>query len=122
MVQRAEKSYKQVALCIFLRMRNTSNQLFPKRSDEREFPYHRGNESEGKDGGGRGTNAPKVRSSPLPFDVVAVVVTFLLLLSLLLLPHLAFRHEHFRPEVISYLHAGAKNSGGKVGRARFTPV
>jgi len=51
-VQRAEKSYKQVALCIFLRMRNTSNQLFPKRSDEREFPYHRGNESEGKDGEG----------------------------------------------------------------------
>lgn len=33
--QRAEKSCKQVVLCISRRMRNTSNQLFPKRSDER---------------------------------------------------------------------------------------
>lgn len=121
--QRAEKSCKQVALCISRRMRNTSNQLFPKRSDERarEFSYRRGKREREKRADKEktgSTNAPKVRSSRLPLDVA--VATSLLTAS----PHPSFfsvvshiSSRAFRPEVISYLYADAKNSSGKSDEA-----
>jgi hypothetical protein len=66
---------------------------------------------------------PKVRSSRLLFDVAAQRRPFLLLhLSLsLFLSSLSvasrISSRAFRPEVISYLYAGAKNSSGKSDEA-----
>ena len=115
----AEKSCKQVAFCIFRRMRNTSNQLFPKRSDERVSLSQRRNESkrnasEEKDGSTK--CALKVRSSHLPFNVAAATLLTTLPLSSF---SVTFRisSRAFRPEVISYLYAGAKNSSGKSDEA-----
>lgn len=59
-------------------MRNTSNQLFPKRSERlrrESFPR------KGRREKGGNTNAPKVRSSNLPLDVVAAAAAMVALLT-----------------------------------------
>lgn len=127
--QRAEKSCKQVALCISRRMRNTSNQLFPKRSDERarEFPYRRGKREREKRADKEktgSTNAPKVRSSHLPLDVAAA--TSLLTASphpLSFLSHLTFRHELSAPKSSATCTRTRKTpAASRTRRARFVPV
>lgn len=110
--QRAEKSCKQVAFCISRRMRNTSNQLFPKeiRRTDKRVSYQTGNDSE--ESMGKRRQYKCVESSLVAFSAWCCGrgPSYYFASSLSVASRISSRA--FRPKVI-YLYADAKNSSGK---------